>query len=72
MRPTAPDPYSEQGAAGAEQALVVGLVFGTIYAVTKQLWMLMIAHAMFDLTAVAIIYCGWERALAEFFFKVSP
>lgn len=60
--------YSDQGVPGTEQAVVVGLVFGTIYAVTKQLWMLMIAHAVFDLTAVAIIYYGWERAVAEFFF----
>ena len=61
--------YPEQGSPGVQQALIVGLVYGTIYAVTKQLWMLMIAHAVFDLTALAIIYYGWERAVAEFFFR---
>jgi uncharacterized protein len=53
--------YPEQGMPGVEQALLVGLVFGSIYAFTQRLWMLMVAHAAFDLTAVAIIYFGWER-----------
>jgi membrane protease YdiL (CAAX protease family) len=44
--------YSDQGLAGAEQATIVGLVFGTIMAVTGQIWMLMVAHAAFDLTAL--------------------
>lgn len=57
--------YPEQGPAGAEQATIVGLVFGTVYAITRQIWLLMIAHAAFDLTAVAIIYFGWERRVAE-------
>jgi membrane protease YdiL (CAAX protease family) len=48
----------------------VGLVFGTIYAITGRIWMLMVAHAAFDLTAVAIIYSGWERKVAELFFAV--
>lgn len=61
--------YPEQGRPGVEQAVIVGLVFGTIYAVTQRLWMLMVAHAAFDLTAVAIIFSGWERRVAEFFFK---
>jgi uncharacterized protein len=59
--------YPEQGRPGVEQALVVGLVFGTIYAITQRLWLLMVAHAAFDLTAVAIIYRGWERSVAELF-----
>jgi membrane protease YdiL (CAAX protease family) len=61
--------YPDQGVSGAEQAVVVGLVFGTMYAVTKRLWMLMVAHAAFDLTAVTIIYFGWERAVAELFWS---
>ncbi len=60
--------YPEQGMPGVEQAVIVGLVFGTIYAVTQRLWLLMVAHAAFDLTAVAIIYWGWERTAAEVFF----
>lgn len=62
--------YPEQGMPGVEQATVVGLVFGTIYAITGRIWMLMVAHAAFDLTAVAIIYWGWERTVAELFFTV--
>ena len=57
--------YPHQGPAGVQQALIVGLVFGTIFAITRQIWMLMVAHAAFDLTAVAIIYFGWERRVAE-------
>ena len=43
------DHYSMQGLAGAEQALIVGLVFGTIMTKTRNIWILMVAHAAFDL-----------------------
>src|SRR6185295_18374919 len=52
--------YSLQGLAGVEQAAIVGLVFGTIFAKTGRIFMLMIAHAAFDLTALAIIYWNLE------------
>ena len=61
--------YFEQGLAGAEQATITGLVFGTIFAVTGRIWMLMCAHAAFDLTALAIIYWNIESAVAHFVFK---
>jgi len=61
--------YSDQGLAGAEQATITGLVFGTIFAVTGQLWMLMCAHAAFDLTALAIIYWDLESAVAHLVFQ---
>ena len=61
--------YSGQGLAGAEQATIVGLAFGAIFAVTGRIWMLMVAHAAFDLTAYAMIYWGWETRVAHFFFK---
>jgi uncharacterized protein len=61
--------YSDQGLAGAEQATITGLVFGTIFAVTGQLWMLVFAHAAFDVTAVAIIYWDVESAVAHLLFK---
>ena len=61
--------YSTQGIAGAEQAVITGLVFGTIFAVTRQLWMLMCAHAAYDLTAVAIIYWNVESEVAHFVFS---
>ena len=61
--------YSVQGLAGSEQAMITGLVFGTIFAVTGQLPMLMVAHAAFDLTALAMIYWNFESEVAHFFFK---
>ena len=61
--------YSVQGLAGAEQATIVGLVYGSIFAVTGRIWMLMVAHAAFDVTAVAMIYWNLESAVAHFVFK---
>jgi membrane protease YdiL (CAAX protease family) len=61
--------YFEQGLAGAQQATITGLVFGTIFAVTGRIWMLMVAHAAFDLTALAIIYWNLESAVAHFVFE---
>jgi membrane protease YdiL (CAAX protease family) len=61
--------YPVQGLAGAEQGTIVGLVFGTIFAVTGRIWMLMCAHAAFDLFALAIIYWDLESAVAHLVFK---
>jgi membrane protease YdiL (CAAX protease family) len=61
--------YHDQGLAGVEQAIFTGLAFGTIYAITGRIWMLMIAHAAFDVTAIAIIYWNLESQVAHFFFK---
>jgi membrane protease YdiL (CAAX protease family) len=61
--------YPGQGVPGVQQALVVGLVFGTIFAVRGRIWMLMSAHAAFDLAAIVIIYGGLETAVARFFFR---
>jgi CAAX protease family protein len=61
--------YPVQGLAGAEQATIVGLVSGTIFAITGRIWMLMFAHAAFDVTAVLIIYWNLESSLAHLVFK---
>jgi len=61
--------YFDQGLAGAEQATITGLVFGTVFAVTGRIWIPMCMHAAFDLTAVAIIYWNLESAVAHMFFK---
>ena len=61
--------YPVQGLARVQQATVVGLIFGAIFAVTGQLWMLMCAHAAFDLTALAIIYWNLETDVARLIFK---
>jgi membrane protease YdiL (CAAX protease family) len=61
--------YPVQGLAGAEQALITGLVFGTIMVATWRLPLLMIAHAAFDLTAVGMIYWDLETKVAHLIFK---
>src|SRR6266550_2937642 len=63
------DHYPQQGLAGVEHAMVTGLVFGTIVALSGQIWMPMLAHAAFDVTAVAIIYWNVESSVAHFIFK---
>jgi len=52
--------YPDQGIPGVEQAVFTGLVFGGIFAVTGVLFMLMVAHAAFDLVALALIYWNVE------------
>jgi uncharacterized protein len=61
--------YPVQGLAGAEQAAILGLVFGTIFAKTGRIFMLMAAHAAFDLTALAIIYWNLETKVAHLVFR---
>ncbi len=61
--------YREQGLAGAEQALFTGLVFGVLYLRLGALWMPMVAHAAFDLFAIAIIYWDLESTFAHLVFK---
>lgn len=61
--------YPVQGLAGAEQAVATGLLFGVVFAVTNRIWMLMVAHAAFDLTALAIIYWNLEARVAHLVFK---
>jgi len=61
--------YSNLGLPGVEQAMITGLVFGTIFAITGQIWIVMCAHAAFDLTAIAIIYWNIEADVAHLVFK---
>lgn len=61
--------YSVQGLAGAEQAILTGLVFGTLYATTGRIWFPMVVHAAFDLAALAIIFWDLETKVAHLVFK---
>lgn len=61
--------YRDQGLAGAEQGAIVGLVFGTVFAATGRIFLLMCAHAAFDLTALAMIYWNLESRVAHLIFK---
>jgi membrane protease YdiL (CAAX protease family) len=60
--------YPDQGLPGVEQAVVSGLVLGSIYSIRKEIFTVMIIHAVFDLTAVALIYYGLEYRVAHWFF----
>jgi len=60
--------YSLQGVPGVQQATIFGLAFGAIFAITGRIWMLIIAHAAFDVTAVAMIYWNLETAVARLVF----
>lgn len=61
--------YPEQRLPGVEQAFCTGLIFASIFAVTGQIFLLMIAHAVFDLTALWMIYYGLETQIAHLIFK---
>jgi uncharacterized protein len=61
--------YRTQGTTGVQQGIIVALVFGTIYARTGRIWVPIIAHAAFDLTALAMIYFDVEAAVANLVFK---
>lgn len=61
--------YHVQGLPGAEQALVTGLAFGSIFALSGRLWMLMCAHAAFDLAAYGIIFWNLESRVAHLLFR---
>jgi uncharacterized protein len=61
--------YSNQGMPGVQQAAIVGLVLGSIFALSGRLWLPIIAHIAFDLTALAMIYWNLEWAVAHLVFK---
>src|SRR5215471_13651711 len=61
--------YQSQGLTGTEQATIVGLVYGAIFAKTGQIFTLMCAHAAFDLTALAMIYWNLESRVAHWVFR---
>jgi membrane protease YdiL (CAAX protease family) len=63
--------YGGQGVPGVEQAFFTGFVFASIFAITGRIFMLMIAHAAFDLTALWMIYYGLETRIAHLIFS-SP
>src|SRR5207253_3248983 len=61
--------YRDQGVPGVEQAAVTGIVFGAIFGRTGRIWMPMVAHVAFDLTALVIIYQDLESPIAHLVFK---
>jgi len=61
--------YKDQGLAGLEQAIFTGLAFGTIFAIRRRIFMLMVAHVAFDIAALALIYWDIESEVAHLIFK---
>ena len=61
--------YNDQGLPGVEQASMTGLVLGGLYAWRKEIWLPMIVHAAYDLTAILLIYMDWEEAVARLIFR---
>lgn len=61
--------YTNLGITGVEQAMITGLVFGTIFATTGRIFLVMVVHSAFDLTSLAIIYCNVESYVAHLIFK---
>lgn len=50
-------PHFYLGGLGVIQSILVGSIYGIMYLINKKnLWMVMIAHAVFDLVAIYIIY----------------
>jgi apolipoprotein N-acyltransferase len=52
-----------------KQAAIHGVLFGILFGVTGRIWILMNAHAVFDLTAFAIIYVHLETRFAHYFLN---
>lgn len=61
--------YYDQGFAGAEQSIITGLAFGSVFAMTRSIWAIMAAHASYDVVAVALIFSGREAELAHTLFR---
>ena len=61
--------HYDQGWPGVEQAVMTGLVFGTIFAVTGRLFLNMVIHAAFDLAALVMIYFEAESRIGHLLFK---
>src|SRR5438094_8818801 len=60
--------YHDQGLWGVEQAAVMGLVFGMIYAVTGRLGLPIVVHAAVDVTCVVLVYWDLESTVAVMLF----
>jgi membrane protease YdiL (CAAX protease family) len=61
--------FVDQGWPGVEQALFTGIFFGALFLFAGNLWLPMVTHAAFDLTALAMIYWDLESEIANLFFK---
>jgi hypothetical protein len=61
--------YPDQRLPGVEQATVTGLAFGATYAWRRELGLVIVAHATYDLVAITLIYWNLETPLAHLLFR---
>jgi membrane protease YdiL (CAAX protease family) len=61
--------YPDQRWPGVQQAVLTGLVFGSVFAWRGDLAIVIVAHAAYDLLAVSLIYLGWESRVAHLLFR---
>ena len=61
--------YGDQGHFGVIQSAISGLVFASVFARHGHLWSPIVIHITFNLTSVALIYGGWEEAVARAVFR---
>lgn len=61
--------HFQQGMLGIVNATIVGVITGAVYLANKRrLFMLMVAHASFDILSFAIIYFGLEQNIGSLIF----
>lgn len=64
--------HFEQGRLGITNATIVGVVSGVVYlANRRRIFLLMVAHASFDILSFAIIYFGLEQKIAGLIFHAA-
>jgi membrane protease YdiL (CAAX protease family) len=61
--------YGSQGWPGVQQAVIVGLAYGGLFLWSRSLWLPIVTHSAFDLTAYALIYWRREVDVATLFFN---
>ena len=62
--------HYQQGISGIENAAIAGLLAAVIYLINrKRLWTVIVMHAAFDLSSLALIYFHLEALVAHSIFK---
>lgn len=60
--------YPEQGSTGATQAFIVSLMVGAYFAISRNIWPVIIMHATFDIVMVLIVFFDLEATIANAVF----
>jgi membrane protease YdiL (CAAX protease family) len=51
------------------RGFLLGILLGSLYLATRQLWLPMMVHASFNLTALGLIFWQLEARVATFLFS---